>query len=145
MIKRIRNDTSENMVSTALCGLTLFRRILPAMAAIAIMTGCTSTQRMQLPPVTSMPTGEVHVGKFVWVDLLTEDVQSASAFYGGLFGWRARTSLENDEYYVFFKGGEPIGGMVATENQKKQAPESLWLLSLSVDDVDRAVARHAVA
>ena len=30
--------------------------------------------------------------------------------------------------------------MVAEENRDKQASESLWLLSLSVDDVDRAVA-----
>lgn len=108
---------------------------------LAILAGCGATgQSVRLPPVTSNPTGEVHVGKFVWIDLMTEDVPAASAFYSDLFGWRAATSEANDEYYLFFKGDKPMGGMVATENQNEQAPESLWLLTLSVDDVDRAVA-----
>ncbi len=107
---------------------------------LALLTACGATgQSVRLPPVTSNPTGAYYVGKFVWIDLLTEDLVAASAFYSGLFGWRAATSEVNDEYYLLFKGDKPIGGMVATENQNKEAQESLWLLSLSVDDVDRAI------
>jgi predicted enzyme related to lactoylglutathione lyase len=54
------------------------------------------------------------------------------------------TNNHTAEYAVVvrsdLKGDKPIGGMIATENKSKQAPESLWLLSLSEQDVDRAAA-----
>ncbi len=125
------------------CSSGAFWSIVPVfvlvLASFAVV-GCATDQVVRLPAVGSNPSGEVYVGKFVWIDLLTEDVAKASAFYSGLFGWQAELSKENKEYYIFLKGDKPIAGMVAAENRDKQASESLWLLSLSVDDVDRAVA-----
>ena len=38
--------------------------------ALALLTGCGAIgQSVRLPPVTSNPTGEIQVGKFVWIDL----------------------------------------------------------------------------
>ena len=46
-------------------------------------------------------------GKFVWQDLVTQDVAEARAFYGALFGWTFR---EGDRYIQVLHEGEPIGG-----------------------------------
>jgi hypothetical protein len=105
-----------------------------------MLLGCATGQDPRLPPITGSQEGTVYAGKFVWIDLLTEDVPAAAAFYEGLFGWRADPSQEDNTYYLFSKDGRPIGGMIAVDNQDRKAPESLWLLSLSVDDVDRSVA-----
>ncbi len=111
-----------------------------AFIGLMVMVGCATNQAVRLPAVGSNPNGDVYVGKFVWIDLLTEDVSAASRFYNDLFGWRAEISKMNNDYNVFLKGDKLIGGMIATENQNKEAPESLWLVSLSVDDVDRAAS-----
>jgi hypothetical protein len=39
-----------------------------------------------LPPLTQPASGEHHVGKVVWTDLVTPDLEGAKRFYGGLFG-----------------------------------------------------------
>ena len=44
---------------------------------------------------------EVYDVKFVWIDLITEDIQVSVSYYHGLFGWRAEISIENKDYYVF--------------------------------------------
>ena len=108
--------------------------------ATFVVVGCATNQIVRLPPVASNPNGEVYVGKFVWIDLLTEDVQAAAAFYEGLFGWRAEPSKEDRSYSVFSKDGQVFGGLTAVKNQDSKAPESVWLLTLSVEDVDRSVA-----
>ena len=120
-----------------------FRRIALMFSAIlilSIMFGCATGQSVRLPSVTSSPDGKVYAGKFVWIDLLTEDVSKAAGFYEGLFSWRAETSKEDKSYYVFSKNGKLIGGMTAVKNKDSKALESMWLLSLSVNDVDRSVA-----
>lgn len=114
----------------------LFAMIL----ALIMVVGCATDRGVHLPPVASNPSGKVNIGKFVWMDLLTEDTSAAQRFYGDLFGWRAEISKENKDYYVFFKGNKPIGGMAAHENRDEKKPESLWLMSLSVSDVDQAAA-----
>ena len=43
-----------------------------------VVVGCATDQSVRLPPVASNPNGEVYVGKFVWIDLLTEDVAKAT-------------------------------------------------------------------
>jgi hypothetical protein len=48
----------------------------------------------ELPPLNDPPTGTRLPGKFVWVDLLTPDVERAGAFCGKLFGWTFRNSSD---------------------------------------------------
>lgn len=123
---------------------SIFQSKMPGVAAflsLMVLAGCATDQAVRLPAVSSDANSKAYVGKFVWIDLVTEDVQAASAFYRGLFGWRPSTSKESKDYYVLLKDGKPIGGMVAAADRNEEAPESLWLVSLSVDDVDRAAAR----
>jgi predicted enzyme related to lactoylglutathione lyase len=106
-----------------------------------LLAGCGAVnQSIQLPPVAETSTGQVKEGHFVWIDLLTEDTVAAASFYSRLFGWRAAKSDENREYYLFYLDGKPIAGMAAMENKDAAAPESLWLATISVSDVDQRVA-----
>lgn len=114
--------------------------LLTLIFALITLSACASKQSAQLPPIPSGPEGTVETGEFVWIDLLTENTQDAAAFYRGLFGWQVKTWSGDKTYLVFSHKGKPIAGMTAITQQDGKAPESWWLLSLSVDDVDQSVA-----
>jgi uncharacterized protein len=75
-------------------------------------------------------------GKFVWFELLTQDIDKASRFYDGLFGWRtSRTPMGSaDPYPMIYNGDQSIGGY-------RKGPATVkahWVSYLSVPDVDAA-------
>lgn len=107
-------------------------------AGFMFLSGCASKQTATLPAITPTPTGQHQVGKFVWFDLLTEDVQGAKNFYSELFGWRVEG--QSSDYIVIYAGDKPIGGIAPHESKDSEVLESLWLASLSVENVDRAVS-----
>ena len=107
---------------------------------LLMLTGCATgkkTSSMVLTPVTDPPTGIHHQGKFVWNDLLTDDVETARKFYGQLFGW---TFAQLGRYTVVQSEGRSIGGMVELKADPEKPSAARWLCTLSVDDVDAAVA-----
>ena len=107
-------------------------RVACAALLLAFAAACASSSPPRLPPVTAEPTRLAKAGKFVWVDLVTEDVAAARSFYGELFGWTFRAG---DRYTEILHQGQPIGGIV------EAAPDvggSRWVGNLSVADVDRA-------
>jgi predicted enzyme related to lactoylglutathione lyase len=105
------------------------------------LVGCGSvTQSIHLPPVAETSTGKIQEGRFVWIDLLTEDTVAAASFYSRLFGWRAAKSDEDGEYYLFYLDGKPVAGMAATQSKDAATSESLWLATISVSDVDKSLA-----
>jgi hypothetical protein len=67
------------------------------MFCLAIVTACVGTQ-FSVPGITPKPTGTYHVGKFVWFDLLTDDVSGAKRFYGELFNWKFEAEPSDDAY-----------------------------------------------
>ena len=80
-------------------------------------------------------------GKFVWFDLLTEDVAAAQKFYGALLGWTFEPQKGSNPPYVLAKLGEKhVAGLVSIKHLKKDVPVSQWLAYASVPDVDKAVA-----
>ena len=106
-----------------------------------LLAGCGAVkQNVSLPTITQTSTGQVQEGRFVWIDLVTEDVVAAASFYSRLFGWRAARSDVNAEYYLFYLTDKPVAGMAAMEDKDEAAPESLWLATMSVSDVDQSVA-----
>lgn len=86
-----------------------------------------------------MNTPYLH-GKFVWFELLTQDIDKAMRFYDGLFGWRSsRVPMGDDDPYPMIHNGEQaIGGY------RKGPPgvKAHWVSYLSVPDVD---ASHKAA
>ena len=97
-----------------------------------------SQKKIVVPPITNTPTAEYHVGKFVWMDLLTDKVLEVKKFYGELLGWEFEGEDKADAPYTLIKfKDQPIGGIVYAD-LKKGVNESQWLSYLSVPDVDRA-------
>jgi len=115
-----------------------------SIALSIVLAGCTQvsvpSQRSEvlaLPSITSTATGERHTGKFVWHDLLTDDVASSRTFYAGLFGW---TYENRGNYTQILNQGNLIGGMMKIRPTVDSKAEAVWLPSLSVANVDQSIS-----
>ena len=105
-----------------------------------MLAGCAMEKKpakLELPPVTESPTGVHYDGKFVWNDLLTDDVAAAKTFYGQLFGW---TFEQLGGYTIVKNDSHIIGGMAQMGEETAKAGATRWLCSLSVADVDKAAS-----
>ena len=104
-----------------------------AAAALLLGAACATTPDLpRLPPISREATQAVRPGKFVWGDLVSQDVAASKAFYGQLFGW---TFSNGGRYTTVFNQGVPIAGMVVARDPKRGTE---WIGNLSVADVDRA-------
>lgn len=108
-----------------------------------LLSGCTqvsvpspNSEALALPSITSTVTGERHTGKFVWHDLLTDDISSSRTFYAGLFGW---TYKNRGNYTQILNQGNLIGGMMQIRPTAESKAEAVWLPSLSVANVDQSI------
>jgi predicted enzyme related to lactoylglutathione lyase len=79
------------------------------------------------------------VGKFVWFDLFTHDLQAARHFYEELFGW-SFYPVESGRKSVntIIREGIPIANATQIDRKKNKVRKSRWLSYLSVEDVDRS-------
>jgi predicted enzyme related to lactoylglutathione lyase len=87
-----------------------------------------------LPPLTSVSGSSRLPGKFVWADLVTDDVLTAWKFYAQLFGWTFQTL---GSYTIAENGERPIGGMFQRERPKNQSAQPRWFGYISVASVQR--------
>jgi len=112
-------------------------------ACTAILGACSNAPppaRPVPPPITDDAAAEVLVGKVVWHDLLTHDADAALDFYASLFGWGFQESEEAPgRYWDITREDQAIGGVFAADADELDAP--LWLVSLSVPDVDGFASR----
>ena len=93
----------------------------------------------ELPPLVEPPSAEHHVGKVIWVDLMTPDLAGAKAFYGGLFGWTFRDiHVGKTDYAVADLDGQPVGGLFQGAARPGQRRHPAWLTFIAVRDVDAA-------
>lgn len=101
------------------------------------LAACTSTDMSSRGSLEL--SDEPLVGKFVWHDLITDDVEAARNFYGGLFGWAFEdtTGPRGNDYTVITASGRYVGGIVGLADPA-DADYSRWLPYLSVADVDAA-------
>ena len=99
---------------------------------------------MEFPPVAEPASTEHHVGKVVWVDLVTPDLAAAKRFYAGLFGWTFRDNPATDKTYALaLLDGRPVGGLFQRVPPSGERRQPAWLTFIAVSDVD-AVKRTAV-
>lgn len=90
----------------------------------------------QNPPAPPMTPG--HIG---WHELQAGKLESAFAFYSGLFGWTKTEAIDMGPigvYQIFATGGAAVGGMM---NKMPEAPAPFWLYYFNVEALDAAVAR----
>lgn len=118
--------------------MSVARRLAPIVSLLAAMALAGCAARPAVPPVHSAGAQPERIGKFVWYDLLTEDVPAVKRFYGELLGWSfAPTDAPN--YQLIENDGVAIGGVVDMVGIGSDANESQWISLLSVADVDAAV------
>jgi len=115
-----------------------------ALLISVLFVGCTGVttpapkqEKLALPAITKSATHKHYSGKFVWHDLLTDDVSMAKAFYSGLLGWSFE---EEGAYTTIYNRGKLIGGMMEVAPKPDRKAESVWLPSMSVSNVDSMVA-----
>ena len=90
-----------------------------------------------LPPVTVPASHEHHVGKLIFVELVTPDLAAAQKFYGGLFGWTFRNlQVSGVEYAQALLDGHPVSGMIRRPLPAWRPRRPSWLGFFSVRDVD---------
>lgn len=92
-------------------------------------------------------SSEPLVGKIVWNDLITEDIDAARRFYGELFGWTFESSTRpGGRPYTLARSGKVyVAGVVHVEPRPDGKKLSRWLPYVSVADVDGAVTRATAA
>ena len=115
-----------------------------AVASAVVFGACSSAPppaRPVAPPITDDAAPEVLAGKVVWHDLLTHDAEAARKFYGGPCsgGASRRPRRLPGRYWDITREGQVIGGVFAADPDELDSP--LWLVSVSVPDVDGAVSR----
>jgi uncharacterized protein len=89
-----------------------------------------------LPSLTGGITNPRLPGKFVWADLVTDDVETARKFYSGLFGW---TFQDYGSYVVGKNDDRPLCGIFYRARPEDKSARPRWFGYLSVPNVGRAV------
>ena len=116
------------------------RELLAGGLLSILLVACAAPPRaalVPLPPLSQPPTNEHHVGKVIWVDLVTPDLAAAERFYGGLFGWtfhEIHTSSTN--YALALLEGRPVAGILQRTLPAGEHRQPGWLTFIGVNDVD---------
>jgi predicted enzyme related to lactoylglutathione lyase len=89
-----------------------------------------------LPPLTNVEGSPRLPGKFVWADLVTDDLPAARNFYGHLFNWTFR---DLGTYIIVENEDRPLCGMIRRPRDPSR-PEAKprWFGYISVRDVEKA-------
>ena len=94
----------------------------------------------RLPALNATPTDRYIPGKFVWFDLVTDDLAGTQRFYDAVFGWRFRPVEGAPESYVAIEnGGTAIGGVFVPTRRGGSTAAARWIALMSVENIHRAV------
>ncbi|MGA7824774.1 MAG: VOC family protein [Steroidobacteraceae bacterium] len=123
--------SARKLLRQGLCAALLYA------AAIATVHAALGAE-VVLPPLTQPASGEHHVGKVVWAELVTPDLEGAKRFYSGLFGWTFRGVPGDSNYALALLDGTPVAGLFQKALPAGQSRQPAWLTFLAVRDVDAA-------
>jgi predicted enzyme related to lactoylglutathione lyase len=94
---------------------------------------------LQLPAIVEPASEEHHVGKVIFVELVTPDLAAAKQFYAGLFGWTFRDiQAGGTEYAEAILDGHPVAGLMHRDVPADKHRQPAWLSFIAVSDVDAA-------
>lgn len=112
--------------------------LLAALYGIATATPIMAAP-LQLPALVAPASQEHHVGKVVFVELITPDIAAAKHFYGELLGWTFRDIQDNETTYAEASlDNRPVAGLVHKRILPGEHRQSAWLSFIAVSDVDAA-------
>jgi hypothetical protein len=106
-----------------------------AVALLLALGSSTAAEPPPLPPLTTVSGSPRLPGKFVWADLVTDDLGTAMKFYTALFGWTFR---DLGGYVIAANDERPLGGMFQRRQPEGQHGKPRWFAYLSVESVSRA-------
>ena len=89
----------------------------------------------ELPPLTTASGNPRLPGKFVWADLVTDDVPAARSFYAQLLGWKFR---DLGGYSIAYNDDRPLCGMFHRPRPPGSNAKPRWFGYISVPSVARA-------
>jgi predicted enzyme related to lactoylglutathione lyase len=91
----------------------------------------------RVPPLVE-PRGQAHhVGKVIFEELVTPDLEASKRFYAGLFGWSFRDLESGGTHYATATlDGRPVAGIVQRETPAGGHRQPAWLTFMAVRDVD---------
>ena len=115
------------------------RAVVPLLLALTL-GACSSAGRGDVTVVPSLPGphGPLQQGRFVWYDLITEDVDRTMQFYSGLFGWEFQEEADG-LLHVARSNGRRIASIVDVRETEQDVDGGAWFSSVSVENVDAAV------
>ena len=95
--------------------------------------------QLQFPAIVEPASQEHHVGKLIFVELVTPDLAAAKKFYAGLFGWTFRDIQDGGTKYAeAFLDGRPVAGLIHKNVPASEHRQPAWLSFFAVGDVDTA-------
>jgi uncharacterized protein len=98
-----------------------------------------AAQSLKLPALVEPASQEHHVGKVIFIELVTPDLAATKRFYAGLFGWTFRDIQAGATQYAEASlDGRPIAGLVQRPFPAGEHRQPAWLSFFSVTDVDAA-------
>jgi predicted enzyme related to lactoylglutathione lyase len=139
-----QNRQTKNSLQRHMTQLTIFGMyragpgVWPTIVLAAFLLAGPASRAAEagLPPLTTVSKNPRLPGKFIWADLVTDDVARARSFYGQLFGWQF---FSVGGYVIGMNDSYPMCGMFQKErptNDAKAKPR--WIGYISVSDVGKA-------
>ncbi len=127
--RRMQPDRARRfLIQALLATLFSFSGAVPVMAS-----------PVQLPAIVEPASPEHHVGKVIFVELVTPDLAAAKQFYAGLFGWTFRDIKSGrTEYAEASLDGRPVAGLTQRDVPSGKHRQPAWLSFIAVSDVDAA-------
>jgi len=94
---------------------------------------------IQLPAIVEPASQEHHVGKNIFVELITPNLAAAKQFYAGLFGWTfSEIQADGIQYAEAFLEGHRVAGLIHRDLPANEHRKPSWLSFFAVRDVDAA-------
>ncbi len=116
------------------------RSALIVLSVIPALTGCRTS--ILYPPIANPPTYNYTPGKIVWHELVTGNPEASMKFYGSIFGWTfEKIDSGRTAYYLIRNQKEAIGGLMKYTGDTGSHYGNSWVLSLSMQDLSRAMKR----
>lgn len=104
------------------------------LAALGLLVGASLAARAE-------QGRQYHPGKFAGFDLVTDDLATASRFYGEVFGWTFRRADEKPGSYTYAElAGTPIAGIAQRPTPAGAQRNARWLVLISVTDPAKTLA-----
>jgi predicted enzyme related to lactoylglutathione lyase len=97
-----------------------------------------SQKEIAMPSTAAAPS---YRGRFLWYELMTNDVERAGAFYSKVLDWGQKPFPGLDTPYTIFESGAtPVAGLMELPaNARSAGVPPNWLSYIGVPDVDASV------